>query len=85
MNFQRICVFCGSNLGIDSAYENAAERMGALLASQGIELVYGAGNIGLMGVMADAAMAAGGHVIGVIPNLSCPRKSAIPESAICEL
>jgi uncharacterized protein (TIGR00730 family) len=68
MNFRRICVFCGSNLGIDPEYRAAAERTGRLLATSGVELVYGAGNVGLMGVLADAAMAAGGHVIGVIPE-----------------
>jgi uncharacterized protein (TIGR00730 family) len=68
MNFRRICVFCGSNLGSDPDYQLAAERMGHLLASSGIELVYGAGNIGLMGVLADSVMAAGGHVIGIIPE-----------------
>jgi uncharacterized protein (TIGR00730 family) len=68
MNLRRICVFCGSNLGIDAEYQRAAERMGHLLASSGIELVYGAGNVGLMGVLADSVMAAGGRVIGVIPE-----------------
>ncbi len=68
MNFQRICVFCGSNSGIDLAYRNAAVAMGRLLADRGIELVYGAGNIGLMGVLADAVLQANGRVIGVIPE-----------------
>ena len=68
MNFGKICVFCGSNSGIDPEYKNAAERMGQLLASSGIELVYGAGNVGLMGVLADAVMSAGGHVTGIIPE-----------------
>jgi len=68
MNFRRICVFCGSNSGIHPAYREAAVRMGHLLVQRGIELVYGAGNIGLMGVLADAVLAEGGHVIGVIPE-----------------
>jgi len=68
MNFQRICVFCGSNPGINPAYREAAVAMGQLLAQRRIELVYGAGNIGLMGVLADAVLAAGGKVIGVIPE-----------------
>jgi len=68
MKFRRICVFCGSNLGNRAAYRAAAERLGALLAQRGIELAYGGGNIGLMGVLADAALAAGGTVIGVIPE-----------------
>ena len=68
MNFRRICVFCGSNPGVNPAYENAAAGLGRLLAERKIELVYGGGNIGLMGVLADAALEAGGHVIGVIPE-----------------
>ena len=68
MNFRRICVFCGSNPGVNPAYENAAAGLGRLLAERKIELVYGGGNIGLMGVLADAALEAGGRVIGVIPE-----------------
>ena len=68
MNFRRMCVFCGSNLGINPAYREAAEGMGRLLAERGIELVYGGGNIGLMGVLADAVLRAQGRVIGVIPE-----------------
>ncbi len=68
MNFQRICVFCGSNMGNRPAYRDSAVAMGRLLASRGIGIVYGAGNIGLMGILADAALAAGGKVIGVIPE-----------------
>lgn len=68
MNFRRICVFCGSNSGNNSAYRAAAIEVGRLLAGRDIEVVYGAGNIGLMGILADAALAAGGRVIGVIPE-----------------
>src|SRR5215472_14505262 len=68
MNFQRICVFCGSNLGINPAYSRAAEELGLLLVDRGIELVYGGGNVGLMGVLADSVLEAGGRVIGVIPD-----------------
>ena len=68
MNFRRICVFCGSNEGINPAYRYAAVALGRLLAERGVELVYGGGNIGLMGVLADAALQAGGRVIGVIPD-----------------
>jgi uncharacterized protein (TIGR00730 family) len=63
----RLCVFCGSNAGHDPRYRTEAEALGALLARRGIELVYGGGNVGLMGVLADACLAAGGTVIGVIP------------------
>ena len=63
----RICVYCGSAGRVDEAYRAAAGRLGALLAQNGIELVYGGGRIGLMGLVADAAIAAGGRVIGIIP------------------
>ena len=68
MNFRRICVFCGSYPGVNPAYKNAAAGLARLLADRKIELVYGGGNIGLMGVLADAALEAGGRVIGVIPK-----------------
>ena len=68
MTFRRICVFCGSNSGIDPAYRRAAAQLATVLVERGIELVYGGGNIGLMGVLADTALAAGGRVIGVIPE-----------------
>jgi uncharacterized protein (TIGR00730 family) len=65
---KRICIFCGSNAGHDPRYRAAAENVGRVLASRGIELVYGGGNIGLMGAVADACLAAGGTAIGVIPE-----------------
>ena len=68
MKFERICVFCGSNSGIKPVYRDAALVLGKLLAARGIELVYGGGNVGLMGVLADAALESGGRVIGVIPE-----------------
>ena len=68
MNFHRLCVFCGSNSGTNSVYRDAAVAMGRLLAERGIELVYGGGNVGLMGVLADAVLQANGRVIGVIPE-----------------
>lgn len=64
----RICVFCGSSCGTNPAYSEAAENLGRLLAQRDIGLVYGGGCIGLMGVLADAALQAGGEVIGVIPD-----------------
>lgn len=64
----RICVYCGSSLGASTAYREAAVELGRLLAERGIHLVYGGGGRGLMGVLADAALAAGGQVIGVIPR-----------------
>lgn len=65
---QRICVFCGSQVGRLPHYAAAATALGTLLAQRGIGLVYGGGKIGLMGVIADAALAGGGEVIGVIPE-----------------
>lgn len=72
----RICVFAGSNSGHSSVYERAASSVGALLAERGIGVVYGGAAVGLMGVMADAALAAGGQVIGVIPQALVEREVA---------
>jgi uncharacterized protein (TIGR00730 family) len=63
-----VCVFCGSSLGDKPIYREMAAIVGRKLAALGLRLVYGGGNIGLMGVVADAALAAGGEVIGVIPQ-----------------
>lgn len=68
MSLRRVCVFCGSAAGKRPAYRRAAERLGGELARRGLGLVYGGGSIGLMGVLADAALAAGGEVVGVIPR-----------------
>lgn len=65
---KRICVFCGSSSGISSAYSMAASELGQELARRGIGLVYGGASIGLMGKVADAVLAAGGEVVGVIPE-----------------
>jgi len=65
---KRVCVFCGSSFGARPAYKLTAEHLGRLLAERGIGLVYGGGGVGLMGAMADACLAAGGEVIGVIPD-----------------
>ncbi|MGH6967531.1 MAG: TIGR00730 family Rossman fold protein [Stellaceae bacterium] len=65
---KRICVFCGAAGDVEEAYRAAAIRMGSLLAEHGIGLVYGGGRVGLMGLMADAALAFGGEVVGVIPG-----------------
>lgn len=64
----RICVYCGSNQGTDPAYRLAAQSLGEALAHRGITLVYGGGHVGLMGALADAALAAGGEVIGIITD-----------------
>ena len=65
---KRVVVYCGANVGNNPAYRAAAEAVGRTLAEQGIGLVYGGGGVGLMGVVADAALAAGGEVVGVIPE-----------------
>jgi uncharacterized protein (TIGR00730 family) len=65
---RRVCIFCGSNNGARTVYVDAAGAMGAALARRHIGLVYGGGRVGLMGVVADAVMAGGGEVIGVIPE-----------------
>jgi len=71
-----LCVFCGSNLGADPAYAESARRMGRLLAERGVKLVYGGGRVGLMGALADAALEAGGTVVGVIPDALRRREMA---------
>ena len=64
----RICIFCGSRAGNNPIYLQVAQQVGETLAKQGIGIVYGAGNTGLMGAVADGALAVGGEVIGVIPE-----------------
>lgn len=65
---KRVCVFCGSSPGARPEYLAAAKTLGSLLAAEGIGLVYGGAQVGLMGAVADAALARGGEVIGVIPK-----------------
>lgn len=65
---QSVCVFCGSSPGANPAYREAARQLGALLAAQGRRLIYGGGNVGLMGIVADAALQEGGTVVGIIPQ-----------------
>ncbi|MBX2961313.1 MAG: TIGR00730 family Rossman fold protein [Cyclobacteriaceae bacterium] len=63
-----ICVFCGSSVGNSSIYADSARELGFILANAGHTLIYGGGNIGLMGILADAVLEKKGEVIGVIPN-----------------
>ena len=63
-----ICLFCGSSPGVDPAFKLAAAELGTTLAHNNIRLIYGGGHVGLMGVAADACLAAGGEVVGVIPR-----------------
>jgi uncharacterized protein (TIGR00730 family) len=71
-----VAVFCGSRSGNNPAYRSAAQALGQGLAEAGIRLVYGGGRIGLMGILADAALAAGGEVLGVIPEFLTRREVA---------
>jgi uncharacterized protein (TIGR00730 family) len=73
-----ICVFCGSNPGNRPEYLQLARTTGRLLAERGLTLVYGGGKVGLMGAVADAALTAGGRVVGVIPRLLVDREAAHP-------
>ena len=72
----RYCVFCGSNRGINPRYAVVAAELARCLAANGIGIVYGGGNVGLMGVLADSALAEGGAVIGVIPRMLVEREIA---------
>ena len=72
----RICVFCGSRMGSQAAYTQTAAQLGTALAERGIGLVFGAGHVGLMGVLADAVLAGGGEAIGVIPQALVDRELA---------
>ncbi len=80
---QRVCVFCGSSPGARPAYAEATAEVARLLAGEGIGIVYGGGHVGLMGVLADTAMAAGGEVIGVMPQALVDRE--IGHTGISEL
>ena len=73
---KRVCVFCGSNAGLRPEYGIAAQELAIALARRGLGLVYGGGNVGLMGVLADSMLKAGGEVIGVIPQSLVAREVA---------
>lgn len=73
---KRICVFCGSSAGTRPDYADSAKRLGQVLAEHGLELVYGGASVGLMGVLADAALGSGGTVRGVIPEALIAREIA---------
>lgn len=63
-----LCIFCGSRFGETAKFSNQAARLGRLCGEHGIEVVYGGGHVGLMGIVADSAMSAGGRVVGLIPT-----------------
>jgi uncharacterized protein (TIGR00730 family) len=73
---KKLCVFCGSSMGNRPVYREAAARLGNHLATSGIALVYGGGRVGLMGVLADSVLAAGGEAIGVMPRALAEKEIA---------
>jgi hypothetical protein len=79
---KRLCVFCGSARGAEPVYEQAARALGTLLAEAGVELVYGGGRVGLMGLLADAALAGNGRVTGIIPGHLHDREIPHPNAQI---
>ncbi len=81
--FHRICIFCGSNPGLNDTYQQVAADLGGLLAARGIGVVYGGGRVGIMGALADAALAAGGEVIGILPVTM--NRPGIPHLGLTEL
>jgi uncharacterized protein (TIGR00730 family) len=76
MRSPRICIFCGSSTGVRPEYRAAAEQIAIRLAERGMGIVYGGGCVGLMGIVADTALAHGGYVIGVIPSAMVTREIA---------
>lgn len=66
---KRVCVYCGASMRADQVYRDAATRLGEMLAKSGMDLVYGGGRLGLMGLVADSALAHGAHVVGYIPKI----------------
>ncbi len=79
---KRLCVYCGSSRGADESYRQAAVRLGTLMADSGVELVYGGGRVGLMGLIADAALARNGRVTGIIPTHLHDREVAHPNARL---
>jgi len=78
IDLRRVCVFCGANLGSRQEYTAAADALGATLARRGVNLVYGGGQVGLMGIVADSLLAAGGEVTGVLPEALASKELAHP-------
>lgn len=76
-DMKAICIYCGSSMGHDPIYADTARAIGTAIAQRGITLVYGGGRVGLMGAVADAVLAAGGEVIGIIPQSLVEKKSSI--------
>ncbi len=68
---QNVCVYCASSTQIDQKYFDAADRLGRILAKEGIRIICGGGSLGLMAQLSDSALAAGGEVTGIIPRFMC--------------
>lgn len=68
VSIRSVCVYCGSSSRVEQRYKDNAKELGVMLAKQGIDVIYGGGRVGLMGIVADAVMNAGGKVIGIIPK-----------------
>lgn len=68
MTIESVCVYCGSSVHVAPLYKQTAEAVGTIIARRGMRLVYGGGSVGLMGIVANAALSAGGEVIGIIPE-----------------
>ena len=73
-----VCVYCGSSMGADPAYADATTQLASALAERGLRVVYGGASVGLMGLLADTALARGGEVVGVIPQVLVDREVAHP-------
>ena len=78
-NPKSLCVFCGARFGTDPASRTTAVALGQMLANQGVTLVYGGGGVGLMGLVANAALDSGGKVIGIIPRFLLEREAGHPD------
>jgi len=78
-----VCVYCGSSFGADPRYRETAQELGQALAANGIDLVFGGGRVGLMGTIADAVLAGGGRVTGIIPESL--RRTEVPHTGLTEL
>jgi len=76
MMLESVCVYCGSNPGFDPAFREAALALGGEIGRRGLRLVYGGSHLGMMGVVADAVLAAGGAVTGVVPRLLVEKEAA---------
>lgn len=76
MNFRALCIYCGSRPGARAEFRNAAASLGKLLAAENIDVVYGGASQGMMGAVADAALAAGGRVVGILPGGLASREKA---------